>query len=80
MQWHAKHGGVLTVFEFVVWMAFTLLSVVSGGVLGCILLPVQLLIFVAFVIIRIVCIVKATQGNRFELPVLTPLVEKFPSV
>ena len=80
VQWHAKHGGVLTLAEFGVWVVFTIVSMVSGGILGCLLLPVQLLLFVGFIIVRIVCIVKATQGGRFQLPVLTPLVEKFPSV
>ena len=80
VQWHAKHGGVLTIAEFILWAAFVIVSMVSGGLLGCVLLPFQLLLSLGIIVVHIICIVKAIQGERFKLPVLTPLVEKFPSV
>ena len=76
----AKHGGVLTIAEVLLWLAFIVVSMVSGGLLGCILLPFQLLLSLGIIVVHIICIVKAIQGERFKLPVLTPLVEKFPSV
>ena len=80
VQWHAKHGGVLTIAEVLLWLAFIVVSMVSGGLLGCILLPFQLLLSLGIIVVHIICIVKATQGERFHIPGLTPMVEKFPSV
>lgn len=76
VQWHAKHGIVLSVFELAVWVLFTVFGMVSGG-LGCLLLPVQMLFFLGMLVVRIICIVKATRGERLVLPGLTPLVDKF---
>jgi uncharacterized membrane protein len=76
VQWHAKHGIVLSGFELAVWLVFTLLGVVSGG-LGCLLLPVQMIFFLGMLVVRVICIVKATQGEKFLLPGLSPLADRF---
>lgn len=76
VQWHAKHGFVLSAFEFAVWIVFTVFGMVSGGI-GCMLLPLQMLFFLGMLVVRIVCIVKATKGERFVLPGITPFADKF---
>jgi len=68
VQWHAKHGLVLTVAEFILEMALT----VTG--IGCFLSP---FVFLGFLVIRIMAIVKGLDGQRFNVPVLTDFVEKF---
>ena len=35
VQWHAKHGLVLTVAELIFWVAFQVLTFVLGSFLGC---------------------------------------------
>ena len=46
-------------------------------VIGCFLAPFIFMLFVAFVLVRIACIVRGVNGGRLQIPVLTPLVERF---
>ena len=73
VRWHAKHGLVLMGGEFMLWVVLQILLFMVGG-LGCFVAP---LIFVASVLARIACIVRGVDGGRFEIPVLTPLVDRF---
>jgi uncharacterized membrane protein len=80
VQWHAKHGLVLTVVEVVVLIGLQIvvmiLGAVSGG-LGCIfslLLPVVML---AILIIHVLCIVKGINGQRFLLPSISEFADRF---
>ena len=35
VQWHAKHGIVLMVAEIVLWVAITIVNIVTGIFIGC---------------------------------------------
>ncbi len=76
VQWHAKHGLVLMATEIAIWIAIVILQAVPGLglVLGCGLGPI---IWVIFLIIRVVCIAKGLQGERFTLPVVSEYADKF---
>lgn len=74
VQWHAKNGLVLTVAEFVLWLVF---SVISSTGIGCIFAIFLPLIFLGFTIIRIICIVKGLNGQRFIVPGLSQYADKF---
>ena len=73
VRWHAKHGLVLMGAEFALWILIQVALFVTGGS-GCLLAPMA---FVAFVLVRIACIVKGLGGGRLRLPLLTPLVDRF---
>jgi uncharacterized membrane protein len=80
VQWHAKHGLVLTVFEIVVIIALQIvimvLGAVSGG-LGCLaglLFPFLLL---AILVVHIMGIVKGLKGDRLRLPWISDFADKF---
>jgi len=80
VQWHAKHGLVLTVVEVVVLIGLQIvvmiLGAISGG-LGCIfslLLPVVML---AILIVHVLCIVKGINGQRFLLPGISEFADRF---
>ena len=80
VQWHAKHGLVLTVVEVVALIGLQvvvmILGVVSGG-LGCIfslLIPVFLL---AILIVHVLCIVKGINGQRFLVPGISEFADRF---
>ena len=80
VQWHAKHGLVLTVVEVVVMIGLQvvvmILGAISGG-LGCIftlLIPIFLL---AILIVHILCIVKGINGQRFLIPGVSEFADKF---
>ena len=73
VQWHAKNGTVLFLAE-IGWvvvriaLAFAHLGCV-GGILDCV-------VWLGFLALSIICIVKAVGGQRFRIPVLTDLAEK----
>jgi uncharacterized membrane protein len=80
VQWHAKHGLVLTVVEVVALIALQvvvmILGAVSGG-LGCIfslLIPVLML---AILIVHVLCIVKGVNGQRFVIPGVSEFADRF---
>ena len=73
VKWHAKHGLVLMGAEFTLWIVIQVALFVTGGI-GCLLAP---FIFVAFVLVRLACIVKGVNGGRLQIPVLSPLVDRF---
>jgi uncharacterized membrane protein len=79
VQWHAKHGMVLTIAEIVVSVALfiinTVLSAATAG-LGCIFALLSPLVFVAFLVVRILCIVKGINGERFNIPGITQYVDR----
>lgn len=80
VQWHAKHGLVLTVFEVVVFIGLQVLIMILGAIsggLGCIfglLVPVFIL---AVLIVHILCIVKGLNGQRFLIPGVSEFTNRF---
>lgn len=79
VQWHAKHGMILTIVEavlqFGVYIMSFILSSISS-VIGCITCFIPSLIWIAFLVIRIISIVKATKGQRFLIPGLSQYVDQ----
>jgi uncharacterized membrane protein len=79
VQWHAKHGLVITIAEFALQFGFWIVSFILSQIVsafGCLGCFVPTLIWVAFLIIRILCIVKATKGERFIIPGVSQYVER----
>jgi uncharacterized membrane protein len=76
VQWHAKHGLVLLGVDIVIAVAFFAVGVVSGG-LGCLLFPLQSLLHLGLLVVRIICIVKGLRGERFLLPGISNLASSF---
>ena len=76
IQWHAKHGLVLLGLDIVIAVAFFAVGIVSGG-LGCLLAPLQMLLHLGILVVRIVCIVKGLKGERFLLPGVSNLASSF---
>jgi uncharacterized membrane protein len=78
VQWHAKHGMVLTIAEIVVWIAVwifsAVVSVVDLGCTGCFL---HMGVWIAILVVRILCIVKGVNGQRFLIPGVSDFVNRF---
>lgn len=76
VQWHAKHGLVLFVAELVICVAlFILFHVIPFMVcLGVFFLPI---FWLAVLVVHIICIIKANNGQRFKLPVLSDYADRF---
>jgi uncharacterized membrane protein len=75
VQWHAKHGLVLLVLEIILYAVLAVVSMVP--VLGCITVFLPVVVFLGFLVIRILCITKAMNGQRFILPGISDFANKF---
>ena len=77
VQWHAKHGLVLTALDVIAIILLNVFAMVMAnfdfGCTGCMLWSV---FWIADLVVRILCIVKGVGGQRFTVPVLTDLGQK----
>jgi uncharacterized membrane protein len=79
IRWHAKNGMGLFILEVIAWvvlfvLGFALDSVFAG--LGCGVWLIQCVVWIGFLAISIICIIKAVGGQRFRIPVITDFAEK----
>lgn len=74
VQWHAKHGLVLLVAEILAWVVYFVLSMIPG--VGCVIMILAPVIWLIFVVLRIMCIVKGVNGQRLLIPGLSDFVAK----
>jgi len=76
VQWHAKHGLVLSAAWIIISIASMVLQVIPviGTVLGCVL---SLAMLIGVPVITIICIIKAVNGERFRLPVISDFADQW---
>lgn len=74
VQWHAKHGLVLLVAEILAWVVYFVLSMIPA--VGCVIMILAPIIWLIFVVLRIMCIVKGVNGQRLLIPGLSDFVAK----
>jgi len=80
VQWHAKHGLVLTVFETVVMIALQVLVMILGAIsggLGCVIGLFAPLFMLAILVVHVLCIVKGVNGQRFLIPYISEYADRF---
>ncbi len=80
IQWHSKNGLVLSVAWFVIYVAWQVLSFVLVKIIGpfaCLGWLAGCLIAIGFLVLDIVAMVKAINGQRMRIPVVTDIAEKF---
>lgn len=73
VQWHAKNGTALFLAE-IAWVIVRI-AVAYAGV-SCAMSIVGCVVWLGFLALSVICIVKAVGGERFRIPVLTDLAEK----
>jgi uncharacterized membrane protein len=80
VQWHAKNGLALTLAEILlhagVWVLEMVLSRIASGI-GCVLGLVGAFLWLGGLVLRILCIMKAVNGQRFVIPVVSDYVNRF---
>ncbi|HYH06243.1 MAG TPA: DUF4870 domain-containing protein [Thermoanaerobaculia bacterium] len=77
VRWHAKNGMGLFVAELIVWaVVFVLSLVLRNSFLGCGLAALNCVMWIAFLAISIIAIVKGINGQRFRIPMITDFAEK----
>ena len=77
VQWHAKHGIVLMVAEIVFWIAVTIVQMVLGTILGCVVGLLSFVVWLGIVILHIMCIVKGVNGGRLIVPGVSQYADRF---
>jgi len=80
VQWHAKHGLVLTAAEFILFVALSVVGMVIGAIsagLGCFLGLAWPLLMVAILVLHVMCIVKGLNGDRLLIPGISEFADKF---
>lgn len=75
IQWHAKNGLVMAVGYTAIAIIFAVIGHMFPLV-GCLTFFVPCALFIAYVIVQILCITKAVNGQRMRVPVLTDFAEK----
>lgn len=76
VQWHAKNGLALFIAELV-WVAIRIaLIFVRIPMLGCGMATIGCIVWIGFLALSVIGIVKAVNGQRFRIPVLTDMAEK----
>jgi uncharacterized membrane protein len=76
VRFHSWQSIFLGIVWLVVFVALSILSMLTMFVMPLVMAPIQLLINLAFFLIWIVCVIQAVNGKRFKLPVLGALAEK----
>jgi uncharacterized membrane protein len=77
VQWHAKHGLVLTVAELIFWVAFQVLMFVVGTFLSCFFAIFAPIMWLGFLILHIVAIIKGINGQRLIIPGVSQYADRF---
>lgn len=75
VQWHAKHGLVLFGIEFALSIVFGVLTMIP--VLGCIITIVWVVVGLGILVLHVLCIMKAINGQRFLIPGISDLANRF---
>ena len=76
VQWHAKNGIGILIGEIVTWLVFFILGFIVPDIAGCGLSVISCVVWLGFLVVRIICIVQGVGGKRFSVPVLTDLGQK----
>lgn len=80
VQWHAKHGLVLSVFWIVLFIALQIVGMILGAItggLGCLVGLLFPILSIVILVIHIMCIVKGLKGERFMIPGISEFANKF---
>lgn len=75
VQWHAKHGLVLLGAEIILYVICGVLGMLP--VVGCATVFLFPIIGLGALIVRILCIVKGINGERFIIPGLSQYADRF---
>jgi len=75
VQWHAKHGLVLFGIEFALFLVLGVLTMIP--VVGCIISVICVVVGLGVLVLHVLCIMKAIHGERFLIPGISDLANRF---
>jgi uncharacterized membrane protein len=74
VQWHAKHGLVQFFFFVIIWVVIGVVSTIGVGCFFVFLYPI---VGLAWLVVTVLSIIKATKGERFIIPGVSDFANKF---
>ena len=81
LMFHAVQATLVAVAAWIIcvgWMIVSMiLSAVTGGVLALCMLPISLVLFVGFFAAWIFLMYKAFKGEKYKLPMIGDMAEKY---
>lgn len=75
VQWHAKNGLVITVAWILLGIVLTAISYIPG--MGCAVQTIWCVYPLLILVVAVLGIVKAINGQRFVIPGLSDFADKF---
>ncbi len=75
IQWHAKNGLVMAIVYTAIQIIISIAAHMSSA-FACLTMLIPCLLFIAYAVVQVVCIVKAVNGQRMRIPMLTDFAEK----
>jgi uncharacterized membrane protein len=76
VKWHARHGLVLMIAEILLSIVIFILSLIPA--VGCVISILWLFAWIGIVVLHILCIVKATSGQRLIIPYVSQYADQIP--
>lgn len=76
VQWHAKNGFVLAVAITIIDIIFYVISYFLPSMVACLITFVPCALGIGYLIVCVIGIIKAVNGQRMRIPVLTDYAEK----
>lgn len=76
IQWHAKNGLALLVVEIVFWILTIIITRFLPTMVGCGIGIIECVVWIGFLALRVVCIVKGVGGQRFRIPMISDFADK----
>lgn len=76
VQWHAKNGLFLFIAYFIVVIAWMFIRHFLPTALACGLGFVHCILWIGYLVVIILAIMKATKGERMRFPIISDLADK----
>jgi len=79
VKWHAKQGLLLSLTAFATFIILRLphaICYMIWGFLGDLFFTAELLILVGFLLVAILCMVRALEGERFRVPFFSEFADR----
>lgn len=78
VQWHAKNGLAILIAEIICWIFFFIFGFIARRIpfLGCGVIVIECAIWIAFLVVRVMAIIKGVNGQRFRVPMVSDFAEK----
>ncbi len=80
IHWHAKHGIVLMTAEMLLLLGLVVVALVFGLMtagIGCALLALVPIPFLAFLVVHVIAVIRAFGGKRLVIPIVSEWADKF---